>query len=112
MDAGPLGDQAADGDQHRVAGRIAALEVQVAKPVDVQQGHTQRALVALGARDVELELGPEGAEAEQARGQRISLGELGQLPFDLPILCRAAASSSDKRFRSPPPTQADLSAPS
>ena len=43
----------------------------------------QRALVALGAGDVELELGSEGAEAEQARDQRISLGEPGQLPFEL-----------------------------
>ena len=83
VDAGLLGDQASDGNQHRVAGRVAALEVQVAKPVDIEQGHSQRALVALGARDVERELGPEGAEAEQARGQRIPLGELGQLPFEL-----------------------------
>jgi len=37
----------------------------------------------VGARDVELELGPEGAEAEQARDQRIRLGEPGQLLFDL-----------------------------
>ena len=83
VNAGLLGDQATDGDQHRVAGRVAALEVQLAKPVDVEQGHRQRALVALGARDVELELGPEGAEAEQARDQRIPLGEPGQLLFEL-----------------------------
>ena len=83
VDAGLLGDQAADGDQHRVAGRVAVLEVQMAKPVDVEQGHRQRALVAVGARDVELELGSEGAEAEQARDQRIPLGEPGQLLFEL-----------------------------
>ena len=83
VDAGLLGDQAADGGQHRVARRVAVLEVQLAKPVDVEQGHRQRALVAVGARDVELELGSEGAEAEQARDQRIPLGEPGQLLLEL-----------------------------
>ena len=49
------------------------LEVELAKPVDVEQGNGQRAPVAIGAPDVELVLGPEGAEAEQARDQRIPL---------------------------------------
>ena len=83
MNAGLVGDQAANGRQHRVAGGVAVLEVQIAKPVDVEQGHRQGALVALGARDVELELGSEGAEAEQARRQRVSLGEPGELPLEL-----------------------------
>ncbi len=83
MDAGLLGDQAGDGSQDRVARRVAVLEVQLAKPVDVEQGHRQRALVAVRARDVELELGSEGAEAEQARDQRIPLGEPGQPLLEL-----------------------------
>ena len=83
MDADLGGDQAANGDQHRVAGGVAVLEVQIAKPVDVEQGHRQRALIALGARDVALELGPEGAEAEQVRSQRVSLGEPHQIPLEL-----------------------------
>ena len=83
VDAGLLGDQAADGGQNRVARRVAVLEVQLAKPVDVEQGHRQRALVAMRARDVELELGSEGAEAEQARDQRIPLGEPAQLLLEL-----------------------------
>ena len=82
MDAGLLGDHASDSDQHGVAGRVAVLQVQVAKPVDIEQGHGQRALVAVGARDVELELGPESSEAEQARRERVPLGEPGQLPLE------------------------------
>ena len=83
MDSGSLGDQATDGDERGVAGRVAVLEVEVAKTVDVEQGHRQRALVPVRAGHVQLELGPEGAEAEEAGDQRIPLGESGQLLLEL-----------------------------
>ena len=73
MNTGLLADQGAYRRQHRIARRVAMLEVDLAKPVDVEQGNGQRAPVAIRAPHVELVLGPERAEAEQARDQPIPL---------------------------------------
>ncbi len=83
MNPGLRGDQATDRGQHRIAGPVAVLEVEVAKAVDVEQGHRQGALVAVRTGDIEVELGPEGTEAEKAGDQRIPLGEPGQLLLEL-----------------------------
>lgn len=61
------------------------LEVQLAEPVDVEQGDAQRAPVAVRPGHIELELGPERAQAQegprdgvamlQARQRRLELGD-------------------------------------
>jgi hypothetical protein len=73
VNTGLLADQGAYRRQHRIARRVAMLEVDLAKPVDVEQGNGQRAPIAIRAPHVELVLGPEGAGAEQARDQPIPL---------------------------------------
>ena len=83
VDAGRSADQAPDRHQRGVPGRVALLEVEPAKAVDVEQRNGQRALVALRAGDVELELGSKGAEAQKGRDQGVSLRQPGELGFEL-----------------------------
>ena len=61
-----LGEELADRVKDLVARRVAALHVEVAEAVDVDDRDRQRAAVALGALDVELELGAERGEGHQA----------------------------------------------
>ena len=69
--------------EHGVAGRVALLEVELAEAIQVEERDAERPRVAVGARDVQLELGPEGAKPEEAAGQRVPVLELRQPRLEL-----------------------------
>ena len=83
MGARAARDRRADTADHLVADGVAVLEVEVAEAVDVDHRHAQRPAMALGALDVELELGAEGAQGQQAAGDLITRSEPGQLGLEL-----------------------------
>jgi hypothetical protein len=58
-------------------------KVEGPEAVDVEQRDAEGAAVALCSLDVELELGPEGAQREQIPGQRIAIAELRELGLEL-----------------------------
>jgi len=78
-----VGDQVAQAREHRVARGVAVLQIQTSEAVDVQQRDAEGPAVALRARDVQLELGPEGAQAEQASGERVAVLQLGKPALEL-----------------------------
>ncbi len=61
--------------QHHVADSVAARHVQVAETVDVEHRHRQRAAVAMRALHVQLQLGAEGRQGQQAGDQRVARGK-------------------------------------
>jgi len=84
VEAGAFGDRLADRGEHRVAGPVAVLEVDVAKAIDVEQGDGHRPLVTARALEVELELGAKGAQRQQSpRDGVVGGGELGCQIFSL-----------------------------
>src|SRR5204863_8669427 len=87
--ARPLADQATHRDEHGVTRGIAALEVELAKAVYVGHCDREGMAVALGPRDVELQLGPERREAQQRFGERVALLKARQLCLELadPLAC-------------------------
>ena len=70
--------QLADCGEDLVARRVAALHVEVAEAVDVEDRDGERAPVALGALDVELELGAERRQGHEAGDQRVAAGRRGR----------------------------------
>jgi PAS domain-containing protein len=76
-------DQPSDCAEEQISRAVPVLEVEVPEAVDVEHRDRERALVPLGALDVEVELGAERSQREQVPGDRVSRAGARQLDFEL-----------------------------